>query len=299
MTHKNDHLGPAAALGVLTAIWGYNWIVMKLALADAPALTFSALRSLLSAAALFAVIVVLRRPLAPARGASLVLLGLLQTTGFVGFAALALKTGAAGRSAVLAYTMPFWTLLLAGPLLGERMRRAQWPAVTLAAAGLVGILSPWNATLGIAPSVFALGAAWSWAASNIVAKRMELRGSELLNVSAWQMIFGGVGLGLLAWMLDDEPIRWTASFSLALAYNVFLATALAWLLWLYALNRLSAGATGLASLGSPVFALVAAWIQLGELPTRAEAAGMTLIVIALAWLSAVGWRRFSRGTGAI
>jgi drug/metabolite transporter (DMT)-like permease len=299
MTQKQDHFGPAAALGVLTAIWGYNWIVMKLALADAPALTFSALRSLLSAVALFAVVVVLRRPLAPARGASLVLLGLLQTTGFVGFAALALKSGAAGRSAVLAYTMPFWTLLLAGPLLGERMRRAQWPAVTLAAAGLVGILSPWNTSLGIAPSVFALAAAWSWAGSNIVAKRMQLRGGELLNVSAWQMVFGGLGLGVLAWVLDDEPIRWTVSFSLALAYNVFLATALAWLLWLFALNRLSAGATGLASLGSPVFALIAAWIQLGELPTRSEAAGMTLIVVALAWLSVVGWRRFSRGTGAI
>ncbi|MGD8809548.1 MAG: DMT family transporter [Gammaproteobacteria bacterium] len=299
MSEKHEHVGPAVALAVLTAIWGYNWIVMKIALADAPALTFSALRSLLSGIALFVVIVALRRPLAPARGASLVLLGFLQTMGFVGFAALALKTGAAGRSAVLAYTMPFWTLLLAGPLLGERMRRAQWPAVALAAAGLVGIMSPWNAALGLAPSLFALGAAWSWAASNIVAKRMALEGSELLNVSAWQMVFGGIGLSLMAYLLDDEPVRWTFTFSLALAYNVVLATALAWLLWLYALNRLSAGATGLASLGSPVFALVAAWLQLGELPTRAEAAGMTLIVIALAWLSIVGWRRFSRGTGAI
>jgi len=171
--------GPAAALAVLTAIWGYNWIVMKLALVDAPALTFSALRSLLSAAALFCVLLVLRRPVAPARGRSLVLLGVLQTAGFVGFAALALKTGAAGKSAVLAYTMPFWTLVLAGPLLGERVRRQQWPAVVLAAVGLLGIVSPWSASLDLTASLFSLGAAWSWAASNIVAKRMELDGSEL------------------------------------------------------------------------------------------------------------------------
>ncbi|MGD8324379.1 MAG: EamA family transporter [Gammaproteobacteria bacterium] len=299
MPEKHPNLGPAAALVVLTAIWGYNWIVMKLALIDAPALTFSALRSLLSGGALFCVLILLRRPLAPARGASLVLLAVLQTMGFVGFTALALKTGAAGKSAVLAYTMPFWTLLLAGPLLGEYMRRAQWPAVVLAGAGLAGILSPWSGTLNLSASLFSLGAAWSWAASNIVAKRMELKGGELLNVSAWQMSIGGIGLSVLAYAIDTEPVRWTTTFWVALAYNVALATALAWLLWLYALNRLSAGATGLASLGAPVLALFAAWIQLGELPTLAEALGMSLIVVALAWLSAVGWRRFSRGASGV
>lgn len=269
---------------------------MKIALADAPALSFGSLRSLLSAAALFVVLIVLRQPLKPVRGRSLFLLGLLQTTGFVGFAALALETGAAGKSAVLAYTMPFWTLLLAGPLLGERMRAGQWPPVVLAAAGLVGILSPWSASLDVGASLFALAAAFSWAASNVVAKRMHLNGSELLNVSAWQMVYGGIGLTLLAFVIDDSPVRFTLSFSLALAYNVVLATALAWLLWLYALNRLSAGASGLASLGTPVFALAAAWLELGELPTPGEAAGMALIVLALAWLSALGWRA-SRALG--
>jgi drug/metabolite transporter (DMT)-like permease len=291
MRTDDSNIGPAAALAALTAIWGYNWIVMKLALVDAPALTFSTLRSLLSAAALFGVLLVMRRPLKPVRGASLVLFGILQTMGFIGFAALALKTGGAGKSAALAYTMPFWTLLLTGPLLGEHMLRAQLPAVALAAAGLVGVLSPWNNTLDLTASLYALGAAWSWSVSNIVAKRMNLDSSELLNVSAWQMVFGGAGLAVLALLLDTEPIRWTVSFSLALAYNAIMATALAWLLWLYALNRLSASATGLASLGSPALAILVAWIQLGEVPTVIEAVGMTLIVAALAWLSVLGWRR--------
>ena len=92
----------------------------------------------------------------------------------------------------------------------------------------------------------------------------------------------------------DESVTWTLSFSLALAYNVVFATAIAWILWLFALNRLSAGAAGLASLGAPVCALAAAWLQLGELPTPAEALGMGLILGALAVLSLVGWRRFSR-----
>jgi drug/metabolite transporter (DMT)-like permease len=289
-----NHLAPAAALAALTAIWGYNWVVMKVALADSPALTFSALRSVGSAAALFAVLVALRRPMKPARGVSLVVLSMFQTMGFVGLAALALQTGAAGKSAVLAYTMPFWTLLLAGPLLGEKIRGMQWLAVGLAAAGLVGILSPWSETLDLAASLYSLGAAFCWGCGNIVAKRMALNGDELVNVSAWQMAIGGVGLTVLALIFDTEPVRFTASFSLALAYNIVLATAIAWLLWLFALNRLSAGAAGLASLGAPVFSLATAWVQLGEVPTRSEAAGMALILAALAWLSLVGWRRSSR-----
>ena len=294
-----QHLGPAAALAALTAIWGYNWVVMKVALLDAPPLTFSALRSVLSAAALFVVLIVMRRPLKPVRGGSLIVLGLLQTMGFVGLAALALEAGAAGKSAVLAYTMPFWTLLLAGPFLGERIRRMQWLAVALAAAGLLGILSPQQESLDLTASLYSLGAAWCWAASNIVAKRMDLKGDELLNISAWQMIVGGVGLSALALLFDDDSIRWTVSFSLALGYNVVFATALAWLLWLFALNRLSAGAAGLASLGAPVFALAAAWVQLGEVPTRSEAAGMGLILAALTWLSVTGWRRFSRAAAGV
>jgi drug/metabolite transporter (DMT)-like permease len=128
---------------------------------------------------------------------------------------------------------------------------------------------------------------------------MRLNGSELLNVSAWQTAVGAVGLTALALFMDDESVRWTLSFSMALAYNVVLATALAWLLWLYALNRLSAGTTGLASLGTPVFSLAAAWLQLGELPTRAEGAGMALILAALAGLSFAGWLRYARAPAGV
>lgn len=282
-------------MALLTGIWGYNWVVMKVALADATPLSFAALRSLLAAAALFVVLVLTRRPRAPRRIGALILLGLLQTTGFVGLVALALQNGAAGKSAVLAYTMPLWTLVLAGFMLGERVRGMQWLAVALAAGGLVGIIDPWRNAVVTADTLWALGAAWSWAGANIVVKRMNLDGDELLNVSAWQMGIGALGLGALALFAGaEESVRWTASFSFALAYNVVFATALAWILWLFALNRLSAGAAGLASLGAPVCALAAAWLQLGELPTRAEGAGMGLILGALAVLSIVGWRRSSR-----
>ena len=66
-----------------------------------------------------------------------------------------------------------------------------------------------------------------------------------------------------------------------LAYNVLLANALAWFLWLYTLRVLSAGRAGLGTLATPVVGVTAAWIQLAERPSLAETIGMALVVGAL------------------
>jgi drug/metabolite transporter (DMT)-like permease len=62
----------------------------------------------------------------------------------------------------------------------------------------------------------------------------------------------------------------------------------AWLLWLFGLRSLSAGAAGLGTLATPVIGVAAAWLQLGERPTAGEAAGMVLIVGALALVTVRG-----------
>lgn len=289
---------PVAALTALTLIWGYNWVVMKTALAYAAPTDFAALRAVLGAGALFAVLALTRRPLAPVQWRGTLLLGLLQTTGFLGLVALALVNGAAGKSAVLAFTMPFWTLLLAGIFLGERIRGTQWLAILLAAAGLLCVVAPWRGSLVVDDSLFALAAAVCWAASMIVVKRMRLEGGDLLNVTAWQMLAGGVVLTVIAWLTPAGSITWSTPFMLALAYNALFATALAWLLWLFALSRLPAGVTGLAMLATPVVSILAAWLQLGEIPAPWEGAGMGLILAALALLSTSGWRRMRAAAGA-
>ena len=67
-----------------------------------------------------------------------------QTTLNFGATTMALAGGGAGRTSVLVFTMPFWTLLLAWPVLHERVRGAQWLAIALAFAGLVLVVEPWR-----------------------------------------------------------------------------------------------------------------------------------------------------------
>ena len=68
---------------------------------------------------------------------------------------------------------------------------------------------------------------------------------DILSLTAWQMMLGAVPLVVVAMLADARGPDWTAAFARPLAYNVILANAVAWLLWLYALQHLTAGAAGL------------------------------------------------------
>ena len=75
---------------------------------------------------------------------AVVVTGFFQTTINFGSTTMALAGGGAGRTSVLVFTMPFWTLLLAWPVLGERVRGMQWVAIAFALAGLALVVEPWN-----------------------------------------------------------------------------------------------------------------------------------------------------------
>ncbi len=108
------------------------------------------------------------------------------------------------------------------------------------------------------------------------------------------MLFGSLPLVLLALCWPAPPINWTSSLIGSLLYNIVLGNAVAWILWLYALRRLSAGTTGMVSLLTPVVgALSAAW-QLGERPEPGELTGMLLIGMGLLLLSVEGLHRSRR-----
>ena len=286
------------ALVVLGPVWGYGWVATKISLEYSDALTFAALRVPLSAALLFLVMIVLRKPLRPPPLGWTMLIGLLQTTLFVGLVITALHDTGAGKVSVITYTMPFWLLLLAWVFLGERLRGVQWLAVALAFAGLVLVVRPWDLT-GVTSGILTLLGGLSWAASALVVKLMQRRYTvDVLSLTTWQMVFGSVPLIIAALLTYSGGPEWTFSFWWGLAYTVVLANAVAWFLWLYALHALPAGAAGLGTLSIPVVGVIAAWIQLGEVPTLVEGIGMLLIIGALAVLAAYGLLAGRPGTAA-
>jgi drug/metabolite transporter (DMT)-like permease len=278
--------GPLVALGFLAILWGYNWVVMKVAMQYVGPMDFAAMRGVFGAVLLFGVLWAIGAPLRPRYVLQTAVLGLFQTAGFVGLISWALNIGAAGKSAVLGYTMPFWVIVFGWPFLPDRLRGWQWPAAGLILVGLVFVLEPWTQSGTMTASLLALGAGVSWAISVIVFKRIPVHGrDELLSITAWQMVFGTIPLVAVALLIDERPIVWSGYFVWALLYNGIGGMAVATLLWLYILQRLPATISGLNALAVPIVGVVAAWLQLGERPTAAEGAGMALILGGLALLT--------------
>ncbi len=275
----------AAALVALALIWGYGWVLVKVGFDYAEPYTFAAVRSVLSVVFLFALLLAFRRPLRPVALGLTLLVGLLQTSGFIACTMWALAHTGAGKTAVLAYTMPFWLLLLAWMFLGERLRGLQWPAVGLAFVGLILVIGPWQLE-GVPASLMAVAGGLCWAGSAAVVKIMQRHHEvDVLSLTAWQMLLGTpVLIAIAAFTYTGMP-TWSATFVAVLAFNVLLVNGIAWFLWLFALHALSAGGAGIGTLAVPVVGVVAAWVHLGERPGAAEAAGMVLIIAALGILT--------------
>lgn len=286
MSRHRGRTAAFSALALLALVWGYNWVVMKIALEYAAPFQFTALRAVGAAGVLFVFLFAARKPLRPPSPSRMVLLALFQTVGFVSLTSFALATGNAGKTAILAYTMPFWVLILAVPLLGERITRGKALAGGLGFAGLLLIVSPWTVHPNFTSTLLAAGAGLDWALAVMVAKKIPAHGTwELLALNAWQTLVGCVPLVAAAFLVPAPAIRWTPAFDLALVYNIVLGTSLAWFLWLFVLSRLPAGLSGLSALIIPIVGIAAAWLQLGERPGPWEAAGVVAVVCGLGLLA--------------
>ena len=279
-----------AALVAMVVIWGYSWVVMAIALRHAHPFDFAALRVAIASALLFLVVALRARSLRLPRYGMAMLLGFLQVGLFVALSHFALLHAGPGKTSVLVFTMPFWMIVFAHFIVHERMGGAQWLAVALAFAGLALIVAPWNLS-SIAGSLLAVAAGAVWAITAVLSKRWPIAATDPLLFTAWQLLFGAVVLGVLAFLHPHEPIRWNFEFAWTLAFSAVLATAIGWWLWTYVLAHTPAGIAGLNSLGIPVIAVLASAIQLGERPPPLELAGMLAIGIALALLGWLGVRR--------
>jgi len=278
------------ALCVLSIIWGYSWVLAKQALAYAPPFAFAAERCVGGALALLLAVRVMGRPLRPAAPGPTLAIGLMQVTGFMAFQTWALVEGGPGKTAVLVFTMPIWTLLIAWPILGERIRGKQWLAAMSTLTGLVLIIEPWDMHSSLLSKFLGVMAALCWAIGTVLVKRLRSRQQvDLLSLTTWQMLLGAVPLVLLALMIPERPTDWSVPYIGILAFMSVISTAMCWWLWITILDRVPAWEASLSVLGTPVVAIVSSRLMMGEEFRFSEVTGILLIGGGLALLSLIGW----------
>lgn len=206
------------------------------------------------------------------------------------FQTWALVEGGPGKTAVLIFTMPIWTLLMAWPLLGERIRGKQWLAAASTLGGLLLIIEPWNMHSSLLSKFLGLMAALCWGIGTILIKRLRSTTKvDLLTLTAWQMVLGAVPLVFLAILVPERPTDWTVSYMGILSFMSIASTAMCWWLWIYILDRVPAWEASLSVLGTPVVAILSSRLIFGEQFKGTEVAGIALIGGGLMLLSLIGW----------
>ena len=278
------------ALFILSITWGYTWVMAKQALAYSPPFAFAAERCVGGALALFLAVKLMGRSVRLVAPGPTLAIGLMQVTGFMAFQTWALVEGGPGKTAVLVFTMPIWTLLIAWPVLGERIRGTQWLAALSTLTGLLLIIEPWNMHSSLFSKFLGLMAALCWAVGTVLVKRLRAQQPvDLLSLTTWQMLLGAVPLVLLALVIPERPTDWSMSYIGILTFMAVISTAMCWWLWITILDRVPAWEASLSVLGTPVVAIVSSRLMLNEEFKLSELTGILLIGGGLALLSLLGW----------
>ncbi len=280
-----------AAIAILALVWGCNWPILKMGVAEVPPLTFRALTLPLAALGMLATSRVWRVTLAIPREYRWKLVGLaaLNITGWNAFVLFGVRELESGRSAILAYTMPIWATLIAWAVLREPLSRRKLIGFALGFGGLAVLLVDELATLrnAMQGTLMILAAALLWAIGTVMMRRWPTDLPQT-TLSGWMMLVGWVPIALAVPFFDPHPFARLAGLSgtawFSIAYNIVLAGTIANALWFMLARTLPVAVSSLSSLPIPIVGVFSGMLVLGERPGPAEWIALGLVVAALAFV---------------
>ena len=274
---------------VLTLVWGCNWPVLKMGVTEVAPLTFRSLTLPFAALGLLLVARASEDFIRVSRGwwPKLVVLALLNISAWNGLVLFGVQQLPAGRSAILAFTMPIWATMVATVVLHERLSSRKLLGLTLGIAGMAVLIGEQIAVLRAAPfgTLMILSAAISWAFGTVLLRKWQLPVPQN-TLSGWMMLLGWLPLAVLAPFFDPQPLasevaNLSARGWFAIAYNIFLAGTLAHWAWFTLARTLPVAVSSLSSLPVPVVGVLSGMVLLGERPGAQEWIALALVVAAL------------------
>ncbi|WP_309114478.1 EamA family transporter [Saccharothrix sp.] len=280
-----------AALAVLiTSIWGVNFVVIKVGLAEFPPLLFSALRFL--AAAVPALWFVGKPRVA---WKWVVAVGFLLGVAKFGLVFLGMGAGMpAGLSSLVLQSQVIFTVIFAAALLRERPRPVQLAGMTVAAVGIMLIALDYGVGSPISALLLVVLGAVAWGLSNVVTR--YAKPPDALSFIVWvsavavlpllglSLVFEGPAAGLAA--LTD--LRWTGVS--ALLFIAWISTLFGFGVWGFLLREYDASTVVPFALLVPVAGMFSGWLLLDEAVSPLRIGAAVLVIAGMA-ATTVRWSK--------
>ena len=293
--HPLDTLAVGSMI-VLSMLWGFQQVAVKLAAHGIPLIMQGALRSAIATLLLLGWARARRIRLWDRDGT--LVPGLLAGVAFAVefaliYAGLAYTTAA--RMVVFLYLAPCVTALgLSLFVPGERLRAVQWTGVLLAFGGVAlafadGFAAATQPTLR--GDLFGALAALLWAATTVL-----IRATRLARIGATKVLLYQLGISALILPLVSravgEPgvIAWTPVAVASLAYQSVIVAFASYLTWFWLLTRYLAGRLAVFSFLAPLFGVAFGWMVLHDPVSAAFLGAAVMVGVGIALVNLGGQR---------
>jgi drug/metabolite transporter (DMT)-like permease len=255
-------------LVILTLVWGTNWPLFAFAVREVSVWTFRAVAVAIAGSVLLLVarlrgqsLAIDRRhwrTIAMATFFYLVVWNIAST-----YSAILIPSG---QSAILGFTMPLWSALIAWGLLGEKLGARMLLAIALGGAAVLLLMARSIESYARAPLGFALGllAGFCWAVGTLILKRRHVDVPATV-LTGWQLLITAVPITIGALILGDRHWFMPSWQSIAvIGYIALVPMGIGNLSWFAIIGLLPTNVAGLSSIMVPVVAMVSGAIVHGE-----------------------------------
>lgn len=214
-----------------------------------------------------------------------ILRGLLLVLSTV-FFYFALRYLPLAEAAAISFVGPVLTALLSGPMLGDKVTRRQWIAVTLGFVGVLIIMRPGGGVLSL-PAVFPLATAILFSVYQIVTRKLS--GREHPYTTLFYTAIVGAAVTSFA-----APLNWMTPTPLQafLMVCIGLLGGGGHLLLIRAMEHASPSTLAPFVYSQLIWSTLLAFIVFGDFPETVTLIGM--LVVVAAGLLAVNWRQMRR-----
>ncbi len=287
----SPHTFPPGLIGLLVGLtlgWGFNWPLMKLALAGMEPMHFRTLCLSFGAAGLLTIARLSGLPIRVPKGQwrRMVAIALVNMTGWNILAIYGVRVMASGRAAILGYTMPALSVPLSAWLLREPFTRRRALGVTLALAGMGLLLGSEIRAVGRSPvgSVLMIGAAASWALGTVMLKRWPVD-LPTTAFTGWQMAIGVIPILIVALIWETgtfDPFVLSLGPMVGVLYNLVVAFLFCYWAWNKIAVLAPVGVSSIAIMMVPVVGVFSGMLVLGETPHWQDFVALLAVVGSLA-----------------
>ena len=282
----NIQLINIATFLLIGVLWGLNWPAVKFLLTEIPPLTLRAVSFTAAASILAVVVTIIKQPLRLKKDEALAtsIVGVFLIFGFNVLTAFGQICLESSKAAIIAYTMPSLTAVLATFYLRERLGTRVVIALLVAMSGLAFLASENLTSLIENPfgPVIMIFAALSWALGNVGLKSRKWR-LQPLPLTVWFFAFSSLATWPLVFIW--EPIWQQNLPSLqvlaTLTFHILGPMIICYILWAVLVARLPAAIAAISALTAPVVGVLSSIFLLNDVMTWQKSAALAAIIFSI------------------